>query len=481
MSKKDWTNKLQEQLADYQVPAKDDLWASISQSLAQQDSPANGSSEPAKAARIVMYKRWTAAAAVALALAGGVAVYWHRMESKEDAPLAQISSEPKSPMKTLTAIQHAATTVNGAAFTGNVSSSGNVSSAAQKGSVGGHVLPANNVASLRIHGNRKATMNEAELGLQQDAVVCTLAEDRGLAAQEGSDKSQNVLVSSLSQDGLVSSPSQDDLASVSSSPSARSMQEMVASRNDHMAQDDALFGVDYANPPHSAVGEGMLHPASVVEGDWTVNLFAENMVAEHGTGMSNNGYHVLASAPEGFFADQNGFYMAASLQSRSPLYAEAKHHAPLSVGALVGVSVAPGLSLNTGIVYTRVASDFKTIRMDEFNIHQVLHYVGVPLGLNYEFWSKGVFHTYVMAGAQADFNVKNDTEDNGVKVEAAKCDRVQFSGKASLGAQVDILPSVGIYVEPGVKYYFNNGSKIENTFKDKKWNFNFQFGLRVNL
>ena len=31
------------------------------------------------------------------------------------------------------------------------------------------------------------------------------------------------------------------------------------------------------------------------------------------------------------------------------------------------------------------------------------------------------------------------------------------------------------------KYYFDNGSEIENTFKDKKWNFNLQFGLRINL
>ena len=476
MSKKDWTNKLQEQLADYQVPAKDDLWASISQSLAQQDSPAfatkgdtssqtsgassasdsssandsssaSGSSEPAKAARIVMFKRWSAAAAVALVLAGGVAVYWHQMETEEDAPLAQISTEPKSPMKSLTAVQHDATTENVDASAECDDACSTVNDDASSSS------------SSQIHGCQKTTMNDVESSVQQDeAAVCSMAEEREVA------------------------------------PTTQSKQQMVASRNDHLAQDDALFGVDYANP-HSAKGDGMsyssdgmshfsdgmLHSSDAAVGNWTVNLFAENMVADHGTGMSNNGYHMLASAPEGFFADQNDFYMTVALQSRSPLYVESKHHAPLSVGALVGVNVAPRLVLNTGVVYTRVASDFKTVRMDEFNIHQVLHYVGVSLGLNYEFWRKGVFHTYVMAGAQADFNVKNDTEDNGVKVDEAKRDRVQFSGKASLGAQVDVLPSVGIYVEPGAKYYFNNGSKIENTFKDKKWNFNFQFGLRVNL
>ena len=86
-----------------------------------------------------------------------------------------------------------------------------------------------------------------------------------------------------------------------------------------------------------------------------------------------------------------------------------------------------------------------------------------------------------MAGAEADYNVKNDTDEDGTKKENTKRDRVQFSGKASLGAQYDISPSVGLYIEPGAKYYFDNGSDIENTFKDKKLNFNLQFGLRFNL
>ena len=160
----------------------------------------------------------------------------------------------------------------------------------------------------------------------------------------------------------------------------------------------------------------------------------------------------------------------------------AKHHAPVSVGLQVAFGIAPRLSLSTGLVYTRTSSDFYPyVPSSSYNVHQVLHYVGIPVGLNYEFWQSGGFHAYVMAGAEADYNVKNDTEEEGVKKENAKRDRVQFSGKASLGAQYDITPKVGLYIEPGAKYYFDNGSHVENTFKDKKLNFNLQFGLRFNL
>ena len=82
--------------------------------------------------------------------------------------------------------------------------------------------------------------------------------------------------------------------------------------------------------------------------------------------------------------------------------------------------------------YIRVLLLISNLMVSEFDTHQVLHYVGVPLGLNYEVWSTGGFHAYVMAGGEADFNVKNDTKVSGHK-EDVKRDGVQFSGKASLG------------------------------------------------
>ena len=86
-----------------------------------------------------------------------------------------------------------------------------------------------------------------------------------------------------------------------------------------------------------------------------------------------------------------------------------------------------------------------------------------------------------MAGGEADFNVKNSTTRNDEPVDEVKRDRLQFSAKASVGVQLDVTPQIGVYVEPGAKYYFDNGSSIDNTFKDKKLNFNFQFGLRWNI
>ena len=60
-------------------------------------------------------------------------------------------------------------------------------------------------------------------------------------------------------------------------------------------------------------------------------------------------------------------------------------------------------------------------------------------------------------------------------------DRWQFSVQGGVGLQYNVLPQLGLYAEPGVKHYFDNGSRLRNFFKDKPTSFNLQVGLRLHL
>ena len=75
----DWTNKLRDQLADYQEPVSHDLWAGIEQSLAQSKKVGDEETDVKKRpqARYVVLKRWSVAAAIALLGVGGSYVYLH--------------------------------------------------------------------------------------------------------------------------------------------------------------------------------------------------------------------------------------------------------------------------------------------------------------------------------------------------------------------------------------------------------------------
>lgn len=423
MSNQDWTSKLQDQLAGYQESVSHDLWAGIEQSLAH--------SETGKKARIVYFKRWSAAAAaVALLGISGSYVYLHQ-EDVEKGNL-QMASHAVSPSHVVSADLQSAASV----------------SAAVSQSAPSHAVSADlqSTASQSKMGNTLVEESENEISL--------LAENSDPAEPVSEDKATD-----SSTDHKALTRSTDNHAAA------------YASQSYHFEKNEEVSG-------------------------WSMQLYAENLTPSLGgvnsdaSGSYRDYSHgTMAEPMPGVIPDPTAGgiygeeYLLASYKAiQRNQQGNAKHHAPVSVGLQVAFGIAPRLSLSTGLVYTRTSSDFYPYApSSSYNVHQVLHYVGIPVGLNYEFWQSGGFHAYVMAGAEADYNVKNDTEEEGVKKENAKRDRVQFSGKASLGAQYDITPKVGLYIEPGAKYYFDNGSHVENTFKDKKLNFNLQFGLRFNL
>ena len=444
MSNQDWTSKLQEQLADYLEPVSHDLWAGIEQSLAH--------SETVKKPRIVYFKRWSAAAAaVALLGIGGSYVYLHQ-EDVEKGNL-QLASHAVSPSHVVSAdLQSTASSVAVNQGSPSHAVSADLQSAASSIAVNqgspSHVVSADlqSAASQSKMGNALEEENENEISL--------LAENYEPAEPVSEDKATD-----SSTDHKVLTRSTDNHAAA------------YASQSYHFEKDKEIAG-------------------------WSMQLYAENLTPSLGGvnsdasgGYNDFSYGTMAEPMPGVIPDPavGGIYgeeylLASYKAIQRKQQVNAKHHAPVSVGLQVAFGIAPRLSLSTGLVYTRTSSDFYPYAPgSSYNVHQVLHYVGIPVGLNYEFWQSGGFHAYVMAGAEADYNVKNDTDEEGVKKEDAKRDRVQFSGKASLGAQYDITPKVGLYIEPGAKYYFDNGSHVENTFKDKKLNFNLQFGLRFNL
>ena len=94
------------------------------------------------------------------------------------------------------------------------------------------------------------------------------------------------------------------------------------------------------------------------------------------------------------------------------------------------------------------------------------------------FWQWHGLSTYFSAGGQADWNVKAKVNTDGVDQVVNK-DRMQWSIGGSLGVQYAILPQLGLYAEPGIRYYFDNGSNIRNFFKDKPTDFHLELGLRL--
>ena len=496
MSNQDWTSKLQDQLAGYQESVSHDLWAGIEQSLAQNNIESVSSnpqtiasessestdlhvgSEAKKNARIVYFKRWSAAAAaVALLGIGGSYVYLHQ-EDVEKAHLQLAASQPAPSHVVSADLQSAASQP----APSHVVSADLQSAASQP-------APSLVVSSdLQSAASQPAPSHAVSADLQsaasQSVPSHAVSADLQLAASQ---PAPSLVVSADLQSAASQKKTSDDVLKEESENEI----SLLAEKSDYKA-------LTRSTDHHAAayVSQSYHFEKNEEVSGWSMQLYAENLTPSLGGvnsdasgGYNDFSYGTMAEPMPGVIPDPTAGgiygeeYLLASYKAiQRNQQGNAKHHAPVSVGLQVAFGIAPRLSLSTGLVYTRTSSDFYPYApSSSYNVHQVLHYVGIPVGLNYEFWQSGGFHAYVMAGAEADYNVKNDTEEEGVKKENAKRDRVQFSGKASLGAQYDITPKVGLYIEPGAKYYFDNGSHVENTFKDKKLNFNLQFGLRFNL
>lgn len=211
---------------------------------------------------------------------------------------------------------------------------------------------------------------------------------------------------------------------------------------------------------------------------WSIDAYAGNAVAQS-QGMTGSLSVLSSRAPS---ADCNGGVCVDNPPLLLADYKEVKHHnPPLSFGVSLAYGLTDRLALRSGLVYTRVTSDFiHVLGTDELTDRQTLHYIGVPLALNCKVWGNRSVHTYATVGAQIDFNVKA-TLDTSAGEGTMHKDRPQLSGNAAVGIEYDIVPQVGLYAEPGVRYYFDNRSTVENVFKTRPWAFNMQMGVRINV
>ena len=448
----DWTNKLRDRLTDYQEPVTDDLWAAIQQSLAQQKSnivsigksvdSLDGHSNHQSNAKEVVFRRFSIAAALAALAVGGTYIYLNPTKSNELLAQATVLQEDSS---------------------------------TSKGALHENQSSEHNQVSQEYSSDNTDTDSPSRLGddtftKYSQRVKKQLGIQTSLLDGEGSKLFTQNLDNDKQNDNR-----QDQNRNKVQSRSKKSLEgnpEMLA-----MAASPSSYAIQESNVRR--------HQSS----SWSVQLYGENGVVGS---KNSNGFDAAfvpsnnASGPvyPGNFTDAFYSVMAIRDLSGTPsadYYEKVKHHFPISVGVQVGWGVTECLRINTGVVYTKVSSDFINSSYNTTQVTtQTLHYVGVPVNISYDFWQTKRFKTYVTAGGEADFNVKNHTESDG-EVMASKHDRTQWSANASLGAQFDIIPQLGIYVEPGAKYYFDNGSQIENTFKDKKLNFNLQFGLRWNI
>ena len=164
-------------------------------------------------------------------------------------------------------------------------------------------------------------------------------------------------------------------------------------------------------------------------------------------------------------------------RNRSKYNEHYSHEIPISFGVSVRFSLTDRLSVNTGLNYTRYTSTRERYYYtggDDID-KQYVHYLGIPVRIDWLAVNRKHFNFYIGAGAQADKCIYAT-----VGTERLHEKKVLFGLNGAMGFQVNIVPMVGLYFEPEVTYALNEGTI--KTFRDKEpLMITARAGLRFNF
>ena len=157
-----------------------------------------------------------------------------------------------------------------------------------------------------------------------------------------------------------------------------------------------------------------------------------------------------------------------------------KHRLPVRFGLGVQYRFNERLSLLSGISYTYLYSECSTSLQRNVSYSQKLHYLGVPLGIVWQLWSSGHFRINLSGSAMlekcisASFDNKRSDDIYGKKPW-------QWSLNAAAGVEYSFTPQLGVYLEPSLGYYFDDGTQLEHYYKEHPLAPSINFGLRFNI
>lgn len=226
----------------------------------------------------------------------------------------------------------------------------------------------------------------------------------------------------------------------------------------------------------------------------STDIFFSNLP---GSADSRSGYESLFASPVSLQRDQVHEMITVSSPGEVTLFSdekdlstEVRHRQPVRAGVSFRYDLGRRWSIETGLTYTMLSSDIDA--GSEFRrclIERKLHYIGIPLNASYDFLQKKRWSMYATAGGMLEKCVSGrevaEYRTNGITsstdTHEISVRELQWSVNAAVGAEFNFTPLIGIFAEPGVSWFFGNGSQIETIYQDRPFNFNFRVGLRFSF
>lgn len=165
-----------------------------------------------------------------------------------------------------------------------------------------------------------------------------------------------------------------------------------------------------------------------------------------------------------------------------------EHQLPLSIQLTLSRQLSRQLSVETGLSYTLLQSTNMTGSSAAYiQERQRLQYLGIPLRMGWQWYSKSSLSLYTSAGVMLEKPIHSTLDVNHFINDIntySKQDKLsvplQWSTSLGIGFQYDLTPHVGFYVEPSLQYFFNDGSSIKSYRTEHRFSVTLPLGIRFH-
>ena len=162
------------------------------------------------------------------------------------------------------------------------------------------------------------------------------------------------------------------------------------------------------------------------------------------------------------------------------------HYMPFTCSLALKYSLNNRISLESGLNYSRLVSNFEMgADGNAIRQHQTIHYLGIPVKGIYNMYNKKAWSLYASAGITAEIPVFSSLSKSyylhdvisGTDRESIHASW-QWSIGTGIGVEYKLTPSIGLFVEPSMRYYIPTDSNIETYYTKHPFTFSLPLGIR---
>lgn len=423
-----WINNLRSQIEDYSEPLPDGLWDKLETELEEQNKPKV----------IPLWRRWQAAAAVLILLVSSL-TYWFWSSPEADFQNQQLAVEVKdTPLPENRPIQDQVTAEV--------------------------AMPGKSEPEMKLTASTDVVLEQAvrKVSVEEEKT------DEVIVEEPEKEESKTIKNEMLTETADTQVQQKKRLRASREADRERMKQNAEEAKSKSTRSSGFSLGVGAGNTPYGSLStfDGM------------------------GSFVARSAYYVSSDLNMAPVNNGGLAYSQILLENaaQSP-QTSVKHHMPVTIGFSLDWNLDKNWTLETGLNYTLLSSDIRSGSKSYVEETQKLHYVGIPLKIRRSIWQNRWFSVYASVGGAVEKCVSGRLESVTVtnggnrtsERTSLEVDPLQWSVAAAAGAQVNFTSRLGLYLEPGVAYYFDDHSGVETIRKEHPFNFNLQLGLRFHV